>query len=88
MFTRNAVRGADNRVEIVDGWPSLDAVLAEMAASAWEEPSNTWMNFVVNDETGEVVASSLFGPGLDLLITCADGRRLRVEIPAQYSEEA
>jgi len=38
MYAWYVVRACDGRVELVDGWESLDAVLAEMATSSWEEP--------------------------------------------------
>jgi len=86
MYVWNTVRGKDGRVEIVDGWDSLDALLAEMAASSWEEPSNVWASYVTDDATGEVVIVALFGPELELLVTVSDGRQLRYPVPEFYRQ--
>lgn len=87
MFTWNVVRARDGRTETVDGYESLDAVLEEMASSVWETPSNEWVNYVTGEATGEVVATAIFGPGLELLVTFADGRRMNVPMPERYRQE-
>jgi hypothetical protein len=75
VFVWHTVRGLDGRIETVDGWESLDALLAGMATSSWEEPGNGWASYVTDDVTGEVVVVvAIFGPGLELLVTVADGR--------------
>jgi hypothetical protein len=86
MFVWHTVRGLDGRVETVDGWEALDALIAEMAVSSWEEPGNGWASYVTDDATGEVVAVAIFGPGLELLVTVADGRQLRYPVPEFYRE--
>lgn len=87
MYVWNVLRGKDNRVETVEGSASLDAVIDNLAATSWEEPSNSWLSYVTDDSTGEVVATALFGPGLVLLVTLADGRRLTFEMPESYRED-
>ena len=86
MYVWHVVRAGDGHVELVDGWESLDAVIAEMADSSWEEPDNRWVSYVTDDSTGEAVAVALFGPGTELLVTVSDGRQLRVEMPERYRE--
>jgi hypothetical protein len=88
MYVWHVVRAGDGRVELVDGWDSLDAVIAEMAASSWEEPDNTGASYVTDDSTGEAVAVALFGPALELLVAVSDGRLLRFAMPERYREEA
>ena len=84
-YTWQTLRASDGLIETVDAWPTLDAVLAEIAASNWEEPSNRWLSFVV-DEAGQVVAVALFGPGLELMVIVSDGRCMRHPVPAFYRE--
>lgn len=87
MYAWHVVRAKDGRVELVDGWDSLDAVIAEMAASSWEEPDNTWVSYVTDDTTGDAMAVALFGPGQELLVAVSDGRQLRFEMPERYREQ-
>ena len=75
-------------LEIVEGYPTLDDAIADMALLAWEDPGNHWLDYVVSEATGEVEATGLFGPGLELLVTTADGRRLGFEMPESYREPA
>jgi hypothetical protein len=77
-FTWNVVRGSDGKVEIVEGYASLDEAVAEMA-NYWDDTSNAWGNFVT-DEAGEVVATAIYA-GEELLVSCADGRRLSFNRP-------
>ena len=86
MYVWHVVRGAERRVETIDGWPTLEAVLAEMAASSWEEPDQGWASYVTDQATGDVAAVALFGPGLELLVAVADGRQLRFPVPDFYRE--
>jgi hypothetical protein len=86
MFVWHTVRGLDGRIELVDGWESLDALIAEMADSSWEEPGNGWASYVTDDTAGEVVAVAIFGPGLELLVAVSDGRQLRYPVPEFYRE--
>ena len=86
MYVWHVVRAGDGRVGLVDGWESLDAVLAEMANSSWEEPDNRWASYVTDDSTGEAVAVALFGPGTELLVAVSDGRLLRFPVPESYRE--
>jgi hypothetical protein len=88
MFVWHVVKAGDGRVELVDGWESLDAVIAEMAASSWEEPDNRWVSYVTDDSTGDAVAMALFGPGMELLVTVSDGRQLCFPVPECYREGA
>jgi hypothetical protein len=85
MFTWCALRARDGRIEIVDRWPTLDEVLREMSGSSWEEPGNRWLSYVT-DSAGQVVATAIFGPDLQLLVTLADGRQLCFPQPKFYRE--
>lgn len=86
MYVWNTIKGTDGRVEVVDGWESLDALLAEMAASSWEEPGNARASYVTDDATGDVVIVALFGPERVLLVTVSDGRQLRYPVPEFYRQ--
>jgi hypothetical protein len=86
MYHWHVVRAGDGHVELVDGWESLDAVIAEMADSSWEEPDNRWVSYVTDDSTGEAVAVALFGPGTELLVAVSDGRQLTFPVPERYRE--
>lgn len=88
MFVWHTVRGLNGRVETVDGWESLDALIAEMTSSSWEEPGNAWASYVTDDSTGDVVVVALFGPGMELLVAASDGRQLRFPVPEFYREQA
>jgi hypothetical protein len=85
MFTWQTLRASDGRIETVDAWPTLGAVIWEMACSSWEEPGNAWLSYVV-DESGQVVATAIFGPDDSLLVTISDGRQLRLPMPEFYRE--
>ena len=87
MYLWHVVRAGDGRVQLVDGWESLDAVIAEMAISSWEEPDNRWVSYVTDDSTGEAVAVALFGPGTELLVADSDGRLLTFPVPERYRED-
>jgi hypothetical protein len=86
VFTWQTLRASDGRLETVDRWPSLGAVIWEMACTCWEEPGNRWLSYVVDDATGEIAATAIFGPGLVLLVTVRDGRRLCFPVPESYRE--
>jgi hypothetical protein len=88
MYVWHVIRVAAGRIELVDGWESLDALIAEMAKSSWEEPSNAWASYVTDDATGNAVALALFGPGMELLVTVSDGRRLSFPVPEFYRGQA
>jgi hypothetical protein len=51
----------------------------------WEEPGKHWLSYVV-DADGLVVATAVFGPELELLVTVSDGRRRRFPVPEFYRE--
>jgi hypothetical protein len=77
--------GIDNhKVQEVDIYPTLEEVLAAMASTAWEDDSNKLVDWITDEE--RVVAVAIFGPGKELLVTCADGRQLRFEMPERYKE--
>lgn len=86
MYVWRTVRGRDGRIGMIDGWESLDALLAEMAASSWEDPGNAWASYVTDDATGEVVAVALFGPGMEVLVAVSDGRQLSLSVPERYRD--
>ena len=87
MFVWHAIRAGDGRVALVDGWETIEAVIAEMAESSWEEPDNKWVSYVTDDGTGDAVAVAIFGPGAELLVAVSDGRQLRFEMPERYREQ-
>ena len=87
MYAWQVVRGKGGRVETVDVWADLEAVVAEMATSSWEEPGNGWASYVTDEASGDVVAVALFGPGLELLVAVADGRMLRFPVPECYRQD-
>lgn len=86
MYVWQTLRASDGRVETVDGWPTLPQVIWEMACSSWEEPGNGWLSFVIDDETGMVVATAIFGPEETLLVTLSDGRRFCFPVPEFYRD--
>jgi hypothetical protein len=88
MYLWHVVRAGDGRVELVDGWESLDAVIAEMALSSWEEPDNRWVSYVTDDSSREAVAVVIFGPGTEFLVAVSDGRLLRFPVPPRYRDDA
>ena len=88
MYLWHVVRAGDGRVELVDSWETLDAVIAEMAESSWEEPDNKWVSYVTDDGTGEAVAVAMFGPDTELLVAVSDGRQLRFPVTERYREQA
>ena len=58
----------------------------QFGCAFWEEPGNQWLSYVVDDATGEIAATAIFGPGLVLLVTVSDGRRLCFPVPEFYRE--
>jgi hypothetical protein len=88
MYVWYVERAGGDRVQQVDGWTTLDGVIAEMATSSWEDPCNAWTSYVTDDSTGEAVAVALFGPDLELLVAVSDGRQLRFPMPDRYREHA
>ncbi|AMV40261.1 hypothetical protein [Planctomyces sp. SH-PL62] len=87
MFTWQTLRASDGRIETVDAWETLAAVIWEMACTSWEEPGNHWLSYVV-DDAGQVVATALFGPEESLLVTISDGRQLCLPMPEFYRTES
>jgi hypothetical protein len=73
--TWQILHASDGRLVTVECCPTLDDCIREMVLLTWEDP-NHWLDVVVDDGLGEVVATGLFGPGSEQLVTCADGRRL------------
>ena len=71
--------------EVVDCWPTLDEAVAAMAKDSWEDTSRKLVDWIT-DENGEVVAVSIYGPELELLVTCSDGRRLLFPVPERYKD--
>jgi hypothetical protein len=85
ILTWNTMSTATKRVQEVDDWPTLDEAIAAMAKDSWEDTSRKLVDWLT-DENGEVVAVSIFGPELELLISCADGRQLRFFMPERYQD--
>jgi hypothetical protein len=86
MFLWQTLRGNDGRIETVDGWATLGEVIWEMACSSWEEPDNGWLSYVVDESTGLVAATAIFGPQLELLVSTSDGRQFRFPVPELYRQ--
>ncbi len=84
MFTWHILRLAEGRIETVDAWPTLAAVVWEMACSSWEEAGNHCLSYVVEEATGLIAATAVFRPELELLVTASDGRRWRFPLPEFY----
>jgi hypothetical protein len=57
-----------------------------MACSCWREPGNHCLSYIVEDATGLVAATAVFGRELDLLVTASDRRRWRFPVPEFYRE--
>jgi hypothetical protein len=74
----------DHKVQEVEIYASLDEVIEAMGQTAWEDDSNKLVDWVCDEE--KVVAVAIFGPEKELLVTCADGRQLRFEMPERYKE--
>ncbi len=85
MYTWCTMSTRDRRVQEVDCWPTLDEALASMAKQSWENTSRRLVDWISN-EAGEVVAVSIYGPELKLLVACSDGRRLEFEVPEYYKD--
>lgn len=85
MYTWCTMSTRDRRVQEVDCWPTLDEMLASMAKQSWENTSLRLVDWISN-EAGEVVAVSIYGPELKLLVACSDGRRLEFEVPEYYKD--
>jgi hypothetical protein len=73
-------------MEVVEAYHTLEDALRDLQILAWEEPSNCWVDYFMDEQSGEAVAVAIFGPEQELLVTCADGRRLTFEMPEQYRE--
>ncbi len=86
MFTWYAFLGQNGRSELIESHETLDEALADIAKTAWEEPSNTWSNLLVDDSSGDVVATTIFGPQKELLVTLSDGRHLEYPVPRFYRD--
>ena len=83
-FTWNTMGVGDHRVKEVDAFPTLEEVLANMATLAWEDSTNHLVDYVTDDERGEVVAVAIFGPEKELIVTISDGRIIRYQMPHKY----
>jgi hypothetical protein len=86
MFRWSTLRAGDGRVETVDCWPTIPEIIWEMACSSWEAPDNDWLSFVVDETSGLVVATAIFGPEGELLVTLTDGRRFCFPVPELYRQ--
>ena len=75
------------KTEVVESFPDVEAALAELASSSWEEPTNRWISYLT-DERGEAVAVAIFGPARELLVAVSDGRQLAFAMPEFYSKPA
>lgn len=82
----STLRVGDGRIEVIECYPTLDSAHIDMATLAWGEPTNHWLDFVTDDRTGEVVATALFGSGLELLNTCWDGRRCPINTRSPWDD--
>jgi hypothetical protein len=75
---------ADHKVQEVETYGTLEEILEAMSRSAWDNDSNRLVDWVCDEE--QVAAVAIFGPGKDLLVTCADGRMLTFQMPESYKE--
>jgi hypothetical protein len=85
MITWYCMRPSTGAIDIVECYETLDSAIAEMELLAGEDPTNQWINYVV-DESGDVIATGLYGPEMELIVTCADGRRLTFPMPDTYTK--
>jgi hypothetical protein len=85
-FTWNTMALNNPKRQEVDVFPTLGEVLECMAALAWEDATNKLVDYVTDDALGTVAAVAIFGPGKQLLVTCADGRRLSFKMPERYED--
>jgi demethoxyubiquinone hydroxylase (CLK1/Coq7/Cat5 family) len=83
-FQWYVVRGSDGTVEAVEGYDSIDDALVEMA-NASDDLSNEWLSYLV-DEAGTIVATAIYA-GQELLVSCADGRRLTFSGPDEAESD-
>jgi hypothetical protein len=81
-----SVRAETGKGDPVEAYHSVEDAIKDMALLAWEEPSNRYADYLMDEQTGEAVAVAIFGPELELLVTCADCRRLTFEMPETYKE--
>jgi hypothetical protein len=82
----NTIQADTGRVEVIEAYHSVEDAIKDMSLQAWEEPSNRWADYLMDEQTGEAVGVAIFGPEQELLITLADGRRLTFEMPERYKE--
>jgi hypothetical protein len=83
-FTWNTMAVGETKIQEVDTFPTLGGVLLSMATLAWERPDNKLVDWITEDQRGEVVAIAIFGPAKELMITCADGMRITIDMPERY----
>src|SRR5207248_792843 len=74
----------DRKVQEVDVYESLDHLIECMSQTSWEDDSNKLVDWITDGE--KVVGVAIFGPQKELLVTCADGRRLTFQMPERYKE--
>jgi hypothetical protein len=86
MITWHTIQADTGHMEIVEAFDGLEEALAEMRLLAWEEPSNRYADYLLDQNTGEAVVVAIFGPEQELLVTCADGRRLSFPMPDSYRQ--
>jgi hypothetical protein len=83
MVTWQVMRGSDGKVEVVEGYETLDEAIADMAEYR-DDTTNQWGNFIT-DEEDRIVAVALYAWD-GLLVACADGRQLRFEMKGSHKE--
>jgi hypothetical protein len=86
MIFWHTVRAATGRMEVIEAYHTLEDAIKDMAILAWEEPSNCYADYLMDEQTGEAVAVAIFGPEMELIVTCADGRHLTFSMPESYSK--
>jgi hypothetical protein len=86
MIFWHTVRAGTGDMEVVEAYHTLEDAIRDLQVQAWEEPGNHWTDYLVDEQTGEAVAVAIFGPEQELLVTCADGRKLTFEMPESYKE--
>jgi hypothetical protein len=85
MYTWHTMSTRDKRVQEVDSWPSLDEALSAFATQSWEDTSRRLVDYIT-DEDGQVVAVSIYGPNLELLVACARRRTLTMPVPEYFKD--
>ena len=86
MIFWHSVEAGTGHLEVVEAYHTLEDALRDVRLLAWEEAGNHYVNYLMDENTGEAVAIALFGPEMEMVVTCADGRHLTFPMPDTYKE--